>query len=90
MKGQRKRQHRRGGAKARAQPAASIVIKAVDRMIANGETLGDFAVINTATGEYVTAPSLTDAVDRFQSSFPGAKGFVRRVGEPIYEPLIVE
>jgi hypothetical protein len=77
-------------AKDRAQHAFSVIIEALDALVAQKEMLGVFAVINTETGEYVTARSLMDATDQFRNRFPDTGGFVHVVGEPLYEALLLE
>jgi hypothetical protein len=79
MTGQTQRQEF-SSAKDRAQHAFSVIIEALDALV----------VINTDTGEYVTARSLMDATDQFRNRFPDAGGFVHLVGEPLYEALLLE
>ena len=67
----------------------SIIAHALDSLVTQKDALGNFVVINIATGEYLTGKSLVEVCDRFQTTFAGATGFAHVVGEPLYEPLLL-
>jgi hypothetical protein len=67
----------------------AMIIGALDILVAQPGMLGNFAIINLDKGGYVTARTLTEAINRFQRTFPDARGFVRCVGEPLHEPVLL-
>jgi hypothetical protein len=67
----------------------SMIVQALDKLVAQREMLGMFATINLKTGEYVIGRTPMEANDRFQSSFSDVMGFAHVVGEPLYEPLLL-
>jgi hypothetical protein len=67
----------------------SMITQALDSLMTVEGMLGRFAVINLATGEYVTGRTLMEATDSFQGRFRNIMGFAHRVGEPLYEPLLL-
>ncbi len=42
---------------------------------------GSFVFINVRTGEFVVADTRGEVMDKHQELFPGAQGFLRRIGE---------
>lgn len=42
---------------------------------------GHYMMIDVPTGEFITAPSLSKAIDLFKQKFPAGTGFVHRIGE---------
>ena len=66
-----------------------MIMQALNTLDKQPDMLGNFAIINIDAGGYVTGRTLTEAIDRFQNTFSDARGFVRCIGEPLYEPLML-
>jgi hypothetical protein len=71
-----------------AEGALPLILRALQD--ATEKATGSFVVVNIATGEYVAAASFMEANTAFMQRFPGARGFAHRLGEPLFEPLLLE